>query len=98
MNFELSEEQLLIRESVVKLCADFPDDYWSKKDTEHEFPWDFYEAMAEAGWLGIAIPEAYGGSGRGITEASLVLEDHVNNLKKIKSSKGGVTKYYLYES
>ena len=75
MNFELSEEQLLIRESVLKLCADFPDDYWSKKDTEHEFPWDFYEAMAEAGWLGIAIPEAYGGSGRGITEASLVLEE-----------------------
>ena len=75
MNFELSEEQLIIRESVVKLCADFPDDYWSKKDTEHEFPWDFYEAMAEAGWLGIAIPEAYGGSGRGITEASLVLEE-----------------------
>jgi acyl-CoA dehydrogenase len=75
MNFELSEEQLLIRESVVKLCADFPDDYWSKKDTQHEFPWDFYEAMAEAGWLGIAIPEAYGGSGRGITEASLVLEE-----------------------
>ena len=75
MNFELSEEQLLIRESVVKLCADFPDGYWSKKDTEHEFPWDFYEAMAEAGWLGIAIPEAYGGSGRGITEASLVLEE-----------------------
>ena len=75
MNFELSEEQLLIRESVVKLCADFPDDYWSKKDTEHEFPWDFYEAMAEAGWRGIAIPEAYGGSGRGITEASLVLEE-----------------------
>ena len=75
MNFELSEEQLLIRESVVKLCADFPDDYWSKKDTEHEFPWGFYEAMAEAGWLGIAIPEAYGGSGQGITEASLVLEE-----------------------
>ena len=75
MNFELNEEQLLIRESVVKLCADFPDDYWSKKDTEHEFPWDFYEAMAESGWLGIAIPEAYGGSGRGITEASLVLEE-----------------------
>ena len=75
MNFELSEEQLLIRDSVVKLCADFPDDYWSKKDTEHEFPWDFYGAMAEAGWLGIAIPESYGGSGRGITEASLVLEE-----------------------
>ena len=75
MNFELSDEQQLIRESVTKLCSDFPDDYWSQKDKEHEFPWDFYQAMAEAGWLGIAIPEAYGGSGRGITEASLVLEE-----------------------
>jgi len=74
MNFELSDEQQLIRESVSKLCTDFPDDYWSQKDKDHEFPWDFYGAMAEAGWLGIAIPEAYGGSGRGITEASLVLE------------------------
>ena len=75
MNFELSDEQQLIRESVTKLCLDFPDNYWSQKDKEHEFPWDFYQAMAEAGWLGIAIPEAYGGSGRGITEASLVLEE-----------------------
>ncbi len=75
MNFELDDEQVLIRESVVKLCTDFPDNYWSQKDKDHEFPWDFYEAMADAGWLGIAIPEAYGGSGRGITEASLVLEE-----------------------
>jgi acyl-CoA dehydrogenase len=75
MNFELNDEQVLIRESVGKLCADFPDNYWSQKDKDHEFPWDFYEAMADAGWLGIAIPEAYGGSGRGITEASLVLEE-----------------------
>ncbi len=74
MNFELSDEQVLIKESVTKLCADFPDEYWAQKDSEHEFPWDFYNAMADAGWLGIAIPEAYGGSGRGITEASLVLE------------------------
>ena len=74
MNFELTDEQVLIKESVAKLCADFPDDYWSQKDRDHEFPWTFYDAMAEAGWLGIAIPEAYGGSGRGITEASLVLE------------------------
>jgi len=74
MNFELSDEQVLIQESVAKLCSDFPDEYWSQKDQDHEFPWTFYDAMAEAGWLGIAIPEAYGGSGRGITEASLVLE------------------------
>lgn len=75
MNFELNDEQILIRESVVKLCSDYPDEYWSQKDKDHEFPWDFYSSMAEAGWLGIAIPEAYGGSGRGITEASLVLEE-----------------------
>ena len=45
-----------------------------KRDAKHEFPWDFYNAMSEAGWIGVAIPEAYGGSGRGITEASIVLE------------------------
>ncbi|MBH79215.1 MAG: acyl-CoA dehydrogenase [Gammaproteobacteria bacterium] len=75
MDFALTDEQQLIRESVGKLCADFPDTYWAAKDKAHEFPWDFYDAMAQAGWLGIAIPEAYGGSGRGITEASLVLEE-----------------------
>ncbi len=74
MNFDLTEEQILIRDSVAKLCEDYPDEYWSQKDKDHEFPWDFYNAMAEAGWLGIAIPEAYGGSGQGITEASLLLE------------------------
>lgn len=74
MDFQLTDEQELIKDSVAKLCGDFTDEYWASKDSEHEFPWDFYNAMAEAGWLGIAIPEAYGGSGRGITEASLVLE------------------------
>ena len=74
MNFELTEEQEMIRAAVGKLCADFTDEYWAAKDQAHEFPWDFYNAMAEAGWLGIAIPEAYGGAGRGITEASMVLE------------------------
>jgi acyl-CoA dehydrogenase len=73
MNFELTEEHQLIRAAVQKVCADFPDDYWSRCDAEHTFPWAFYDAMAAAGWIGIAIPEAYGGSGRGITEASLVL-------------------------
>ena len=74
MDFQLSDEHQLIKDSVAKLCADFPDGYWSRCDSEHAFPWDFYNAMAAAGWIGIAIPEAYGGSGRGITEASLVLE------------------------
>ncbi len=75
MEFSGTEEHQLIRDSVRKLCAGFPDEYWSEKDEAHEFPWDFYNAMAAAGFVGIAIPEAYGGSGRGITEASIVLEE-----------------------
>ena len=75
MDFEITAEQQLIRDTVKKVCADFPDEYWAECDSEHRFPWDFYNAMAAGGWLGIAIPEAYGGSGRGITEASLVLEE-----------------------
>ncbi|MGD8829059.1 MAG: acyl-CoA dehydrogenase family protein [Pseudomonadales bacterium] len=75
MDFETSEEHRLIREAVRKTCSAFPDEYWSEKDTAHEFPWEFYDAMAAAGWIGVAIPEAYGGSGRGISEASLVLEE-----------------------
>jgi acyl-CoA dehydrogenase len=75
MDFQLSEEHQLIRAAVQKVCGDFPDAYWSSCDAEQRFPWEFYDAMASAGWIGIAIPEAYGGSGRGITEASLVLEE-----------------------
>ena len=75
MEFSGTEEHQLIRDSVRKLCADFPDEYWSEKDEAHEFPWDFHNAMADAGFVGIAIPEAYGGSGRGITEAGIVLEE-----------------------
>jgi acyl-CoA dehydrogenase len=74
MDFEITEEQQLIRDAVGKVCEGYPDEYWARCDREHEFPWDFYNAMADAGWIGVAIPEAYGGSGRGITEASLVLE------------------------
>ena len=75
MDFSDTDEHRLIRDSVRKVCADFPDEYWAEQDEAHEFPWDFYRAMAAGGWLGIAIPEAYGGSGRGLTEASIVLEE-----------------------
>ncbi|MDE0272941.1 MAG: acyl-CoA/acyl-ACP dehydrogenase [Gammaproteobacteria bacterium] len=75
MEFSGTEEHQLIRDSVRKLCAGFPDEYWSEKDEAHEFPWDFYNVMADAGFVGIAIPEDYGGSGSGITEASIVLEE-----------------------
>ena len=64
-----------IRIAVRNVCRQFPDSYWRECDKNHEFPWDFYRAMADGGWIGIAIPEEYGGGGQGITEASIVLEE-----------------------
>ena len=65
----------LIRDAVADLCRGFDDHYWAACDAEHRFPWDFYRRMADGGWVGIAIPAAYGGGGLGITEASIVLEE-----------------------
>ena len=65
----------LIRATVAALCSRFDDDYWSACDSEHRFPWDFYHEMAAGGWIGIAIPEQFGGGGRGIVEAAAVLEE-----------------------
>jgi acyl-CoA dehydrogenase len=73
MDFALTEAQETIRRAVAELAARFDDDYWLDKDSRHEFPWDFYTAFADAGWLGIAVPAEYGGSGLGILEASLLL-------------------------
>ena len=75
MDFSESDEQRLIRESVRKLCRDFPDEYWEQKDAAGEFPNDFFDSMAKAGWLGIAMPEQYGGAGKGIQEAAILLEE-----------------------
>lgn len=75
MDFELSEDQQTIRTAVAELASRFDDQYWMEKDQAHEFPTEFYNALAEGGWLGITTPEEYGGSGFGITEASLLLEE-----------------------
>jgi acyl-CoA dehydrogenase len=64
-----------IRAAVQRTCQRFDDPYWRARDEQHEFPWAFYEAMVAGGWVGIALPERYGGGGRGITEAALVLEE-----------------------
>jgi acyl-CoA dehydrogenase len=75
VNFAESESHGLIRDAVRRVCARFPDEYWSRMDAEHRFPREFYDAVAHDGWIGVAITEAYGGSGQGIAEASLVLEE-----------------------
>ena len=74
MDFELTDDQATIRAAVADLAARFDDQYWMDKDAAHEFPTEFYDAFAQAGWLGITIPEAYGGHGFGISEAALLAE------------------------
>ena len=55
MDFSVSEDQRAIRGAVAELAGKFGDEYWAEHDEKHEFPWEFYNAFAEAGWLGIAI-------------------------------------------
>lgn len=74
MDFSLSGEQQSICAAIAKTCARFPDKYWLAKDREGSFPHDFHRAFAADGWLGIAIPQAYGGSGLGVTEAALMMQ------------------------
>src|SRR5438046_2587799 len=75
MDFALTEQQEMIRKEVATLARSFSLDYWLEKDRKHEYPWDFVKAFARAGWLGAIIPEAYGGSGLGVTEAAILLHE-----------------------
>lgn len=74
MNFEREQQHESIREAVSALCARFDAGYWLEKDRHGGFPHDFHRAMADAGWLGVCTPEAYGGAGLGITEASILMQ------------------------
>src|SRR5213594_3953037 len=75
MDFALTEQQEMIRKEVATLAGSFSLDYWLEKDRKHEYPWDFVKAFARAGWLGAIIPEEYGGSGLGVTEAAILLHE-----------------------
>ncbi|MEJ8824738.1 acyl-CoA dehydrogenase family protein [Variovorax humicola] len=74
MNFDLSPDQQAVCDGVARICSQFDDAYWLEKDKEGGFPFELHRALADAGWLGICIPEAYGGSGLGITEAALMMQ------------------------
>jgi acyl-CoA dehydrogenase len=73
MDFALTDNQEAIRDAIARICSDFDDAYWLKRDREGGFPHDFHRALADAGWLGICVPEAYGGSGLGIIEAAIMM-------------------------
>ena len=74
MNFAFTQEQEQIREAIARICARFDDAYWLKKDKAGGFPSELHQALAKDGWLGIAMPEEYGGSGLGITEAAVMMQ------------------------
>jgi len=74
MDFQFSTDQIALRDAVQQLCARYPDEYWLARDRDGAFPHDLHRDLARDGWLGIAMPEAYGGSGLGMTEAALMMQ------------------------
>lgn len=74
MNFQMTPEQEAIREAIFRICEKFDADYWLEKDRHGGFPLDFHAAIAEAGWLGICMPQEYGGAGLGVQEAALMIQ------------------------
>lgn len=75
MDFNLTTEQQQIRDEIKKVCKEFPDAYWRKIDAKKEYPDAFVRKLSELGWLAALIPEEYGGTGLGVTEASIILEE-----------------------
>jgi acyl-CoA dehydrogenase len=74
VDFAFTPEQRAIREAVLALCAGFDADYWRERDRSATFPEDFHQAVAAAGWLGIAMPQGYGGAGLGMVEAAILMQ------------------------
>src|SRR2546426_3773402 len=75
MDFALTEQQELIRKEVATLARSFSLDYWLEKDRKAEYPWDWVKTFAQAGWLGMIIPEEYGGPRLGGTQAPIMLHE-----------------------
>lgn len=75
MNFEQTEQQNLIQVAIAQICARFDDDYWLARDADGQFPLALHQALAQGGWLGVAMDEAYGGSGLGMTEAAIMMRE-----------------------
>ena len=74
MDFRQTEQQQQIKDAIDRLCENFGPEYWLDRDNTGEFPEDFYQALAADGWLGIAMPEEYGGSALGISEGCVLME------------------------
>ncbi|KAI9761820.1 MAG: hypothetical protein M4579_000759 [Chaenotheca gracillima] len=69
-----TDTQMTVREAISKICANYPDDYWAAHDESGEYPHEFHAAVSRDGWIGIALPEELGGSGLGISDATMMLQ------------------------
>ncbi|KAL8663097.1 MAG: hypothetical protein Q9202_004134 [Teloschistes flavicans] len=69
-----TDTQLQVKDSVSKICSNFPDSYWAARDQDERYPHELHAALAKDGWIGIALPEDLGGSGLGISEATMMLQ------------------------
>jgi acyl-CoA dehydrogenase len=74
VDFLLTADQQNIRDAILKHCSRFPDEYWLERDRDAVFPHEFFKSMVDAGWLGIAMPAEFGGSGLGITDAAVMMQ------------------------
>ncbi|TVO63494.1 acyl-CoA dehydrogenase family protein [Denitromonas ohlonensis] len=84
MDFSINPDHQAIRDGVSAVVRQFSDEYWLARDEDGEFPREFHRAMAESGWLGITMPEEYGGAGLGVTEAAIMMHE-------VASHGGGMT-------
>lgn len=75
MDFSVSDDHQALREGVASIMKHFDAEYWLARDDDGQFPADYHRAMAEAGWLGITMPEEYGGAGLGVTEAAIMMHE-----------------------
>ena len=73
VNFDLSDDQLAIRDAVEAICSDFGADYWLERDRDGRWPSEFCDAVARGGWFGVTMPEEHGGAGLGISAAAMVM-------------------------
>ena len=75
MNFAQNDDHEAIRKGVAAVVAKFGDEYWLERDDDGRFPTEFHRAMADGGWLGLTMPEEYGGAGLGVTEAMIMMHE-----------------------
>src|SRR2546425_6344916 len=98
MDFELTEDQKVVKEQVHKLASRFSLEYWREKDWKHEYPSEFVREVAKAGWFGTAIPVEHGGAGLGLLEGGIVLEEVTAGGARVDGSNACHSGFFKFHS